>query len=153
MGPYQTLRAETWWTLLQITSRVFFMSRNPGNHKNRSTKSRDVLFQEKKAPARQPRAVVRTCFHQNPHKSIIFPINKEKYPTQNDATDDIYPLEPPKPMCLLKTIEFDEIWSNIFFGRTNITCFVSKSIFYPKYEMFQNTISLNSGRGHLDASF
>ena len=48
MAPYQTLRAETWWTLLQITFRVFFTSRNPGNHKIMSPKYRDVLFLKKK---------------------------------------------------------------------------------------------------------
>ena len=53
MAPYQTLRAETWWTLLQITFRVFFTSRNPGNHNNMSPPKKDVLFLEKKkAPAR-----------------------------------------------------------------------------------------------------
>ena len=30
MGPYQTLWAETWCTLLQMTFHVFFMSRNQG---------------------------------------------------------------------------------------------------------------------------
>ena len=102
MGPYQTLLAETWRTLLQITFRVFFMSGNHGNHKNRSRKSRDVLFLKKKAPARQPRVVVGMGFYRNPSKSKIFPINMEKYPTQNDATDHIYPLGPPKPILLCK---------------------------------------------------
>ena len=37
-----------------------------------------------------------------PHPTQVFPINKEKYPTQNDATDDIYPLGPPKPIFHLK---------------------------------------------------
>ena len=70
MGPDQTLLAETWRTLLQITFRVFFMSGNHENHKNRSRKSRDVLFLKKKAPARQPRVVVRMGFHQKSRISI-----------------------------------------------------------------------------------
>ena len=45
MAPYQTLRAGTWWTLLQITFRVFFTSRNPRNHNIMSPKKyRDLLF-------------------------------------------------------------------------------------------------------------
>ena len=34
-GRDQTLRRETWSTLLQITLRVFFMSKKHGNHKNK----------------------------------------------------------------------------------------------------------------------
>ena len=29
MGPYQTLRAENWWTQLLVRFRVFFISKNP----------------------------------------------------------------------------------------------------------------------------
>ena len=68
MGPYQTLRAETWWKFLQITFRVFFISRNPENQQNRSAKSRDVLFLEKKAPARKLACLIRVCIDQKcPH--------------------------------------------------------------------------------------
>ena len=59
-------------------------------------------FWKKKAPARQPRVVVGMGFYRNPSKSKIFPNNMEKYPTQNDATDHIYRLGPPKPICLFK---------------------------------------------------
>ena len=48
MGPYQTLRAETWRTLLQITFRVFFMFRNHGNHKHRSQKIQGCVISEKR---------------------------------------------------------------------------------------------------------
>ena len=58
MGPYQLLWAETWWTLLQITFRVFFISRNPGNQQNTSPTSRNVFFWKKRAPARQTGGIV-----------------------------------------------------------------------------------------------
>ena len=71
MGPYQTLRADTRWTLLQITFRVFFMSnirkitqtgpQNPGT----------CLKQKKRDPARHARVVVQIGFHQKSSKSKV----------------------------------------------------------------------------------
>ena len=52
-GREQTLRRETWSTLLQITLRVFFMSKKHGNHKNKHKKNRNVLFLEKKGPCQE----------------------------------------------------------------------------------------------------
>ena len=51
-GPYQTLRAETWWSQLLVRFRVFFDFKKSRNHLNEVQNFRDVLFLEKKAPAR-----------------------------------------------------------------------------------------------------
>ena len=53
-GPYQTLRAETWWSQLLVRFRVFFDFTKSRNHLHEVQKIRDVLFLEKKAPARNP---------------------------------------------------------------------------------------------------
>ena len=82
MGPYQTLRAETWWTLLQITFRVFFMSRNPGNHKNRSKKYRDVLFLRKKGPCQEAGMP-----HPSLYRSKMSPLT---FPTQWNAQTHVF---------------------------------------------------------------
>jgi len=67
-GREQTLRRETWSTLLQITLRVFFMSKKHGNHNNKHSKTRSVLFLEKKAPARKLACLIRVCIDQKwPH--------------------------------------------------------------------------------------
>ena len=95
---------------------------------SRSTALAAVKFQgrvisEKKAPARQPRVVVgiqervisekkgpcqatagcrRNEFLQKSVQIQDLHIKMEKYPTQNDATDHIYRLGPPKPIFLFK---------------------------------------------------
>ena len=56
-----------------------------------------MLKNEKQAPARQPRHRRPSLLLLTIPKSEFLSINKEKYPTQNDATDDIYPMGPPKP--------------------------------------------------------
>jgi len=50
MGPYQTLWAETWWTLLQMTFHVFFMSRNQGKITNTGPQIQGRVIPGKKRP-------------------------------------------------------------------------------------------------------
>ncbi len=49
-GPYQTLRAETWWSQLLVRFCVFFDFKKSWNHQNEGQNFRDVLFLEKKRP-------------------------------------------------------------------------------------------------------
>ena len=55
MGPYQTLRAENWWTQLLERFRVFFYFECFGCYTKWVHISRDVLFLKKKPPAGQNR--------------------------------------------------------------------------------------------------
>ena len=50
MCQYQTLRAETWWTLLQMTFRVFSIFKKSRNSLNGSPQSSGCYFWEKKRP-------------------------------------------------------------------------------------------------------
>ena len=52
-GREQTLRRETWSTLLQITLRVFFMSQKHGNHKNKHKKKQERVISGKKGPCQE----------------------------------------------------------------------------------------------------
>ena len=61
-----------------------------------TSNSGDVLFLEKKDPARQHRHRRPSWFSPKITYLNIFPIKKSKYPTQNDATDTFYPMGPPK---------------------------------------------------------
>ena len=58
---------------------------------------RGVLAKTRKAPARRPRHRRPSLFLPHINKCEFQSSNKEKYPTQNDATDDIYPMGLPKP--------------------------------------------------------
>ena len=49
-GPYQTLRAETWWSQLLVRFRVFFDSPKSRNHLNEVQNFRDVSFPDKRRP-------------------------------------------------------------------------------------------------------
>ena len=60
------------------------------------------VFSEKKRPLPGNRGLSSDGFSPKSTQIQDFPINMEKYPTQNDATDHIYPLGPPKPRFLFK---------------------------------------------------
>ena len=91
MVPYQTLRAENWWTQLLVRFRIFFEFTKSGNHLNGVQNSRDVLFwRKKKAPARKPAnsrpewgSTSRWSIHQNSIqvfvKQCLFPIVNKKF--------------------------------------------------------------------------
>ena len=49
-GPYQTLRAETWWSQLLVRFRVFFDFKKSSDHLNEVQNFRDVLFLGKEGP-------------------------------------------------------------------------------------------------------
>ena len=53
MGPYQTLRAETWWTLLQMTFRVFFSFSKDPEIPQMGPKKAGGVISEKKGPCQE----------------------------------------------------------------------------------------------------
>ena len=65
MGPYQTLRADTWWTLLLVFFRFFFIFRRSGNHLNDVQNIGHLLFLKTKAPAKNAPVVVRARSSEN----------------------------------------------------------------------------------------
>ena len=70
-GPYQTLRAETWWSQLLVRFRVFFDFEKSRNHLNEIQKFRDVLFLEKRPLPGMHHTEVRSGDgHQNPNIQI-----------------------------------------------------------------------------------
>ena len=84
-GREQTLRRETWSTLLQITLRVFFMSKKHGNHKKQALKKQERVISGKKRP-------LPGSWH----------ASSEFVSIKNVPTDLPYPPEPPKPIILFK---------------------------------------------------
>ena len=70
MGPYQTWRVENLWAQLLVRFRVFFYSRNSGDHLNDVPNSRNVFFSEKenvgRPKPRQRGLANRICFQQTP---------------------------------------------------------------------------------------
>ena len=75
-GREQTLRRETWSTLLQITLRVFFMSQKHGNHKNKHEKSRNVLFLEKKKGPCQEAGMPHPSLYRSKMSPLTFPTHR-----------------------------------------------------------------------------
>ena len=72
-GPYQTLRAETWWSQLLVRFRVFFDSKKSRNHINEVQNFRDVLFLEKKGPCQE-------CTTQKSGVGMVTRIQISRYP-------------------------------------------------------------------------
>ena len=72
-GPYQTLRAETWWSQLLVRFRVFFYFKKSRNHINEVQNSRDVLFLEKKGPCQE-------CTTQKSGVGMVTRIQISRYP-------------------------------------------------------------------------
>ncbi len=83
-GPYQTLRAETWWSQLLVRFCVFFDFKKSWNHQNEGQNFRDVLFLEKKRPlpGMHHTEVRSGDGHQNPNIQISrYPdIQMSRYP-------------------------------------------------------------------------
>ena len=72
-GPYQTLRAETWWSQLLVRFRVFFDFKKSRNHINEVQQFRDVLFLEKKGPCQE-------CTTQKSGVGMVTRIQVSRYP-------------------------------------------------------------------------
>ena len=76
---------------------------------------RDVSFWEKKAPARNVPGLVRMGFtkvHGFPGFGSTNLSNPKDDKTKNDAMVNVYPLDCPKPIIILKTITNQENHSN-----------------------------------------
>ena len=71
-GPYQTLRAETWWSQLLVRFRVKEVKKFR-NHLNETKKIRDVLFLEKKGPCQE-------CTTQKSGVGMVTRIQISRYP-------------------------------------------------------------------------
>ena len=69
-GPYQTLRAENWWSQLLVRFLIFFLSRN---HLNDVQQFRDVLFLWKKGPCQE-------CTTQKSGVGMVTRIQISRYP-------------------------------------------------------------------------
>ena len=72
-GPYQTLRAETWWSQLLLRFRVFLDFKKSRSHLNEIPKIRDVLFLEKKGPCQE-------CTTQKSGVGMVTRIQISRYP-------------------------------------------------------------------------
>ena len=73
MGAYQTLRAHTLCTQLLVSFRVFLIFKKSRNHRNRSAKTRYVLFLEKKGPCQE-------CTTQKSGVGMVTRIQISRYP-------------------------------------------------------------------------
>ncbi len=69
-GPYQTLRAETWWSQLLVRFRVFFDFKKSRNHLNEFQNFRDL---EKKGPCQE-------CTTQKSGVGMVTRIRISRYP-------------------------------------------------------------------------
>ena len=72
-GPYQTLRAETWWSQLLVRFRVFFDFNKSRNQLNEVQHFRDVLFLEKKGPCQE-------CTTQKSGVGMVTRVQISRYP-------------------------------------------------------------------------
>ena len=72
-GPYQTLRAETWWSQLLVRFRVFFYFKKSKNHLNEVQNFRDMLFLEKKGPCQE-------CTTQKSGVGMVTRVQISRYP-------------------------------------------------------------------------